>query len=94
MDLKLIAETSSRQRRGGNGYLDAESWQNSHRDAAVELQKQVNHYIVNFYGYTFLEWTKHKNFQLGPNGHPLEKAHVEAAKYINMATTEGKNYGY
>ena len=58
------------------------------------LQAQVNHYIVNFYGYTFLEWAKHKNFEIGPGGHPLEKAHVEAAKYINMATTEGKNNGH
>ena len=58
------------------------------------LQDQVKHYIVNFYGYTFLEWAKHKNFEIGPGGHPLEKAHAEAAKYINMATTEGKNNGH
>ena len=58
------------------------------------LQKQVNHYIVNFYGYTFLEWAKHKKFPIGPGGHPLEKAHLEAAKYINTHVIEGKNYGH
>ena len=64
------------------------------KNAIDNLQAQVSHYIVNFFGYTFLEWAKHKNFELGPGGHPLEKAHIEAAKYINMVTTEGKNYGH
>ena len=54
------------------------------------LQDQVKHYIVNFYGYTFLEWAKHKNFEIGPGGHPLEKAHIEAAKYINMSCNRRK----
>jgi hypothetical protein len=62
--------------------------------AIANLQAQVKHYIVNFYGYTFLEWAKHKNFEIGPNGHPLEKAHVEAAKYINTHTIEGKINGH
>ena len=62
--------------------------------AITNLQAQVKHYIVNFYGYTFLEWAKHKNFKIGPNGHPLEKAHVEAAKYINTHTIEGKINGH
>ncbi len=67
----------------------------THWKTAIDnLQAQVTYYIVNFYGYTFLEWAKHKNFELGPGGHPLEKAHAEAAKYINMVTTEGKNYGH
>ena len=69
-------------------------WQHDHRDASVELQQKVLHYIINFYGYTFLEWSKHKNFPIGPDGHPLEKAHAEAAKYINMVTTEGKINGH
>jgi len=46
------------------------------------LQKQVNHYIVDFEDMSFLEWSKHKSFELGPNGHPLEQAHSEAASYI------------
>ena len=56
------------------------------------LQDQVLHRIINFYGYNFLDWAKNKNFKVGPKGHPLEKAHAEAAKYINMVTIEGKNY--
>ena len=52
------------------------------------------HRIINFYGYTFLDWAKNKNFEFGSNGHPLKKAHAEAANYINMATTEGKINGH
>ena len=58
------------------------------------LQDQVLHRIINFYGYTFLDWAKNKNFEFGSNGHPLKKAHAEAANYINMATTEGKINGH
>ena len=64
------------------------------KNFVTPLQAQVNHYIVNFHGYNFLEWAKHKDFAIGPNGHPLEKAHAEAAKYINMVTTEGKINGH
>tara|TARA_Y100000992_G_scaffold291460_1_gene247880 strand:+ start:1446 stop:2129 length:684 start_codon:yes stop_codon:yes gene_type:complete len=64
-----------------------------HKDV-TPLQEQILHRIVNFYGYTFLEWANHKKFPIGPGGHPLEKAHVEAAKYINMVTTEGKINGH
>ena len=60
------------------------------KNAIDNLQAQVSHYIVNFFGYTFLEWAKHKNFELGPGGHPLEKAHIEAAKYINMSCNRRK----
>jgi hypothetical protein len=67
----------------------------AHWKKAIEnLQAQVKHYIVNFYGYSFLEWSKYKNFEFGSNGHPLEKAHTEAAKYINTHVIEGKNYGH
>lgn len=62
--------------------------------ATISLTDQVKNFIVNFYGYTFLEWSKHKNFDIGPNGHPLENAHIEAAKYINMVTTKGRANGY
>jgi len=58
------------------------------------LQDQTNHYIINFWGYTFLEWSKQKGFPIGPGGHPLEKAHTEAANYINMVTTEGRKNGH
>ena len=61
---------------------------------AIHLQNQTNHYIINFWGYTFLEWSIHKGFPIGSCGHPLEKAHVEAANYINMVTTEGRKNGH
>jgi len=64
-----------------------------HPDVA-KLQNQTNHYIINFWGYTFLEWSKQKGFPIGPGGHPLEKAHIEAANYINMVTTEGRKNGH
>ena len=58
------------------------------------LQEQVLPYIVDFEGMSFLEWSKHNSFELGPHGHPLEKAHIEAAKYINTHVMEGKNNGH
>ena len=58
------------------------------------FHNQILHYIINFWGYNFLEWAKHKGFSIGPGGHPLEKAHVEAANYINMVTTEGRKNGH
>jgi hypothetical protein len=51
-------------------------------NAISSLQKQILPNIVDFEGMSFLEWSKHKNFELGPNGHPLEQAHLEAANYI------------
>ena len=52
-------------------------------NAILNLQEQILPHIVDFEGMNFLEWSKHNSFELGPNGHPLEKAHAEAAKYIN-----------
>ena len=65
-------------------------WKNS----ITNLQAQVVPHIVDFEGMSFLEWSKHKNFEFGPNGHPLEKAHIEAAKYINTHVIEGKKNGH
>lgn len=62
--------------------------------AISSLQEQVLPYIVDFEGQSFLEWTKRKHYPIGPNGHPLEKAHAEAAKYINTLVTEGNVNGY
>ena len=60
--------------------------------AITKLQQQVCPYITMFDNMSFLEWSKHKGFELGPNGHPLEKAHIEAAKYINtIITKESQN---
>tara|TARA_R110002110_G_scaffold294351_3_gene508361 strand:- start:90 stop:812 length:723 start_codon:yes stop_codon:yes gene_type:complete len=58
-------------------------------NAVSNLQEQVVPHIVDFEGMNFLEWSKHNSFELGPNGHPLEKAHAEAAKYINTNVIKG-----
>ena len=60
--------------------------------AILRLRHLVSPYIVDFEGMSFLEWSKYKQYPLGPNGHPLEKAHIEAAKYINtIITKESQN---
>lgn len=64
------------------------------KNCITNLQAQVVPHIVDFEGISFLEWSRHNNFEFGPNGHPLEKAHIEAANYINMAITEGKINGH
>jgi len=51
-------------------------------DVIIDLQEQVLPYIIEFNGMSFLDWAKHNNYQLGPNGHPLEDAHSAAAQYI------------
>ena len=58
-------------------------------NAVSNLQGQVVPHIVDFEGLSFLEWSKQNSFKLGPNGHPLEEAHAEAAKYINTNVIEG-----
>ena len=67
------------------GALGISQWTNS----ISGLQEQVLPHIVDFEGMSFLEWSKHNDFELGPNGHPLEKAHAEAAKYINTNVIKG-----
>ena len=63
-------------------------------NAISNLQEQIVPHIIDFEGLSFLEWSKHNSFELGPHGHPLEKAHIEAAKYINTHVMEGKNNGH
>ena len=63
-------------------------------NAISNLQEQVVPHIIDFEGQSFLEWSKKNSFKLGPNGHPLEEAHAEAAKYINTHVIEGKNNGH
>ena len=63
-------------------------------DAILKLHEQVNPYVVSFEELTFLDWTRYNGFEIGPHGHPLEKAHTAAANYINMVTTEGKINGH
>ena len=56
----------------------------------TRLQEQIFPYITEFEKMSFLEWAKVENFEFGTNGHPLEKAHTEAARYINTHVIEGK----
>jgi hypothetical protein len=67
--------THNDMRPSGPGYA---SWTN----AISSLQEQVVPHIIDFEGMSFLEWSKHNSFELGPNGHPLEQAHTAAANYI------------
>ena len=50
--------------------------------------------INEFEGLTFREWSGKHGYPIGLGGHPLEKAHIEAAKYINTHIIEGKNNGH
>jgi len=43
--------------------------------------------ITMFDNMTFLEWSRHNGFVLGPDGHPLEDAHIAAAKYMQQRIT-------
>jgi len=54
----------------------------------------ISSHITTFDNMTFLEWSHMNNFKCGLNGHPLEDAHAEAAKYINTHVIEGKNNGH
>ena len=53
------------------------------------LSKPVVSNLTEFDNNTFTEWSISNGFKLGPHGHPLEKAHAEAAKYINTNVIEG-----
>jgi len=48
----------------------------------TNLHNQVLPHIIDFDGLTFLEWTKINGWKCGPNGHPLEDAHIAAAEYM------------
>jgi len=53
------------------------------------LSQSVVPAINEFDNCTFTEWSINNGYELGPNGHPLEEAHAEAAKYINTNVIEG-----
>ena len=50
--------------------------------------------ITEFEELSFRDWSSKHDFPIGPGGHPLEKAHIEAARYINTHVMEGKNNGH
>ena len=68
--------------------------QNHWQKSIDVLSKSVVPTITEFEGVTFREWAAKHDYPVGPGGHPLEKAHIEAAKYINTNVIEGKNYGH
>jgi len=58
------------------------------------LQSHVVHKIQSFKELPFREWSIYNGYPIGTRGHPLEKAHLEAARYINTHVMEGKNNGH
>lgn len=46
------------------------------------LQKQVSSHITTFEGTDFLNWSKGRGLALGPTGHPLQQAHLQAADLL------------
>ena len=67
-----------------------EHWQ----DSILALSRLVIPSITEFENQTFKAWAVKNNFEIGAGGHPLEKAHLEAANYINMVVTEGRANGH
>jgi hypothetical protein len=45
------------------------------------LQNKLEKILVNFDGANFLDWSRSQNYQISSTWHPLEQAHVAAAKY-------------
>jgi hypothetical protein len=50
--------------------------------AITSLQKFIRPYMTKFEGKTFLDWSRAHNYEISQTLHPLETAHVEAAKLI------------
>jgi hypothetical protein len=64
------------------------------RKALQPLIDYVVPRIIEFEGLTFKEWSGKHGYPIGPGGHPLEKAHTEAARYINTYVIEGTKNGH
>jgi hypothetical protein len=47
--------------------------------AVMTLQDYVAPHLSNFEGLSFLDWSKHHHYPIGPGLHPLEQAHAAAA---------------
>lgn len=45
----------------------------------VKLQDEVRAHIHDFEGRNFLDWSRHRGFEITAAGHPLEQAHAVAA---------------
>lgn len=74
--------------------INAIQSQSEWRNALQPLIDFVVPKINEFEGLTFREWSGKYDYPIGPGGHPLEKAHAEAARYINTHVMEGKNNGH
>jgi hypothetical protein len=48
----------------------------------VRLQDQIRPYMYNFEGRNFVDWSRHKGFDISPTGHPLCEAHAAAAEIM------------
>jgi hypothetical protein len=46
------------------------------------LQNYIRPYMTTFEGQTFLDWSRDRNYPIGPGGHPIEQAHLEATDYM------------
>jgi hypothetical protein len=60
--------------------------------ATLVLQDYVRPYLSTFDEQTFLEWSQHHNFSIGPGMHPLENAHQAAADYMAKKITLALQY--
>jgi len=54
----------------------------------THLQDWVKPHLHTFGGETFLEWSKHKNFEISETLHPLEEAHAAAARHMLPAVNK------
>lgn len=50
--------------------------------AVTDLQGYIRPYMTEFDGTNFLDWSKQRQYPIGPTEHPLEEAHVAAAQYM------------
>lgn len=46
------------------------------------LQQELRPYIQDFEGRNFLDWSRHRGFEITEAGHPLEEAHAAAAELM------------
>lgn len=56
--------------------------------AIINLQDYIRPYLSDFQGKTFLDWSRHNNFKISDNQHPLEEAHDAAADLV-MSELDG-----
>lgn len=65
-------------------WMDDLIWETKwHCPPSVEwLQKEIKHYLTDFEGMSFLDWSKKNQFPISDTLHPLEDAHRAAADLI------------